>query len=158
MRVPRRTADAGYRDVMSGFTRSVKVGREIRAPLTAFLHAPPRPDICVLPEPENDTQKRCACPVGARRSALQQRLSNETILAPLTRGGSLPFRRLAVAHGATATMGEMIFARTLIKRKRGDTTERARLRRASGEPFGVQIATNSIGEGRAAIEEAHAAG
>ena len=134
----RLTADAGYHDVMSGFTRSVKVARRIRAP-TASLHAP------------RSTS-------GALGSALQQRLSNETILVPLTRGGSLPFRRIIVAHGATSIMVEMIFARTLIKRKRGDTTERARLRRASGEPFGVQIATNSIGEGRAAIEEAHAAG
>ena len=83
---------------------------------------------------------------------LDASLPGKHILAPLTRGGNLPFRRLCVELGEEATMGEMIFARHLLK---GDRHKRARLRRAANEKlFGVQIATNNIAEG---VSAAHAA-
>lgn len=52
------------------------------------------------------------------------------ILAPLTRGGNVPFRRLCAAFGAEVTMSEMSFARMLLK---GDVVEKARLRKADNE-------------------------
>lgn len=52
------------------------------------------------------------------------------ILAPLTRGGNIPFRRLCVDFGAEATMSEMCFARMLLK---GEPVERSRLRKAENE-------------------------
>ena len=51
----------------------------------------------------------------ARNEALVSRLRGQLILAPLTKGGNLPFRRLCVDFGAQATMSEMVFARKLIK-------------------------------------------
>ena len=78
-------------------------------------------------------------------SPLATRLHNQMILAPLTRGGNLPFRRLCADFGCEVAMGEMVFARSLIK---GDKVEMARLRRAANERlFGVQIATNGVEEG-----------
>jgi len=75
------------------------------------------------------------------------------ILAPLTRGGNLPFRRLCVDYGMEVSFGEMVFARNLLKEhKRSHSgVEHSRLRRAPNEKFfGVQIATNNIEEGLAA--------
>ncbi|GMH87030.1 hypothetical protein TrVE_jg13491 [Triparma verrucosa] len=78
------------------------------------------------------------------------------ILAPLTRGGNLPFRRLCCDFGCKVSMGEMIFARYLLQ---NDPVERARLRRSSNEHcFGVQIATNDAEEGVAAMKLAREAG
>mmetsp|Transcript_26626 Transcript_26626/g.91891 ORF Transcript_26626/g.91891 Transcript_26626/m.91891 type:complete len:450 (-) Transcript_26626:26-1375(-) len=92
----------------------------------------------------------------ASKAALTDRLRGEIILAPLTRGGTAPFRKLCTEHGATATMGEMVFAKFLLK---GDRREQARLRRFAGEGlFGCQIATNTIAEGIAACEIAAEAG
>lgn len=80
-----------------------------------------------------------------RNLALVERLRGKLILAPLTRGGNLPFRRLCAEFGADVTMGEMAFARHLLK---GEGKERAMLRKAPKEDiFGVQIATNQIDEG-----------
>ena len=78
------------------------------------------------------------------------------LLAPLTRGGNLPFRRLCADFGCEVAMGEMVFARYLIK---GDRKESARLRRAPNEGFfGVQIATNNVEEGVDAAKLAAEAG
>lgn len=80
-----------------------------------------------------------------RNSDLVEKLRGQLILAPLTRGNNLPFRRLCAEFGADVTTSEMGFARQLIK---GDPKERTRLRRAENEKlYGVQIATNVIDEG-----------
>ena len=52
------------------------------------------------------------------------------ILAPLTRGGNVPFRRLCADFGAEVTMSEMCFARMLLK---GEPVEKSRLRKAANE-------------------------
>ncbi|CAL8466678.1 g6214 [Coccomyxa elongata] len=80
-----------------------------------------------------------------RNAELLEMLQGKLVLAPLTKGGNLPFRRLCADFGAEVTMSEMSFARHLL---RGDPTEKARLKRAANEAcFGFQIATNNIGEG-----------
>jgi tRNA-dihydrouridine synthase 3 len=87
-----------------------------------------------------------------QRELIQSSLNNKMILAPLTRGGNLPFRRLCADFGMQTSVSEMIYARSLLK---GSPVERARLRRWKGEPsFGVQIATNQISEGVDAIQQA----
>lgn len=59
-------------------------------------------------------------------------------LAPLTRGGHLPFRRLCVEWGAEVTVGEMAVVKHLL---RGRKAEFALLKSAPSEPcFGVQLA------------------
>jgi hypothetical protein len=75
-----------------------------------------------------------------RNAQLVGRLRGKLILAPLTRGGHLPFRRLCADFGAEVTTSEMVFARELI---RGNPVERTRLKRAANEqlygalPFSV---------------------
>ena len=72
------------------------------------------------------------------------------ILAPLTKGGNLPFRRLCADFGMDTSVSEMIYARGLLK---GSPVEHARMRRAESEKtFGVQFATNQVEEGLNAIE------
>ncbi|KAJ8607985.1 hypothetical protein CTAYLR_008223 [Chrysophaeum taylorii] len=72
-------------------------------------------------------------------------IAGKAILAPLTRGGTPAFRALCASYGAEITMGEMAFAKFLLK---GDRKEAARLRRHESETvFGAQIATNTIDEG-----------
>jgi tRNA-dihydrouridine synthase 3 len=62
----------------------------------------------------------------------------KVILAPLTKGGNLPFRRLLVRLGAEVTTGEMAVAQKVVRRAKG---EMALLRRAPEETcFGVQLA------------------
>ena len=78
-----------------------------------------------------------------------------TILAPLTKGGNLPFRRLCVDFGAEITTSEMAYARQVNRRNRA---ELALLRRHPSEPvFGVQLAASkapdAISAGRRAIEQ-----
>lgn len=75
-------------------------------------------------------------------------------LAPLTKGGNLPFRRLCVAHGCTTTMSEMAYAYQVVKRSK---SELALLRKHADEAcFGVQVAANrpadAIAAGLAAVE------
>ena len=78
------------------------------------------------------------------------------ILAPLTRGGNLPFRRLCTDFGLQTSVSEMIYARSLL---RGDAVEQARLRRSEHEPtYGVQFATKQIEEGIEAIRLAEETG
>lgn len=63
------------------------------------------------------------------------------VLAPLTKGGNVAFRRLCAQLGAPCTVSEMALARKLV---RGDRVELALLRRSPEERlFGVQIAASS---------------
>lgn len=60
------------------------------------------------------------------------------VMAPMTKGGNLPYRRLCQAFGATITMSEMAVVRRLQQRKR---SEFALIQRAPDERcFGVQLA------------------
>lgn len=75
---------------------------------------------------------------------------NQVILAPLTRGGNLPFRRLCASFGADVTVSEMAYARELV---RGEGREFALLRRHPSEKiFGVQLAARQIPEARKAVQ------
>jgi tRNA-dihydrouridine synthase 3 len=60
------------------------------------------------------------------------------VMAPMTKGGNLPYRRLCSELGATVTMGEMALARQIL---RGSRSEYALIRRATDEHcFGAQLA------------------
>jgi tRNA-dihydrouridine synthase 3 len=65
-------------------------------------------------------------------------------MAPMTKGSNLPYRRLCVEQGARVLVSEMVVARRLKQRRRG---EFALIRRAPDEPcFGVQLAGNQPDE------------
>ena len=75
-------------------------------------------------------------------------------LAPLTKGGNLPFRRLCLAHGAEVTMSEMAYGYQVKKRSK---SELALLRKHPDEGcFGVQLAASraddAIVAAKAAVE------
>ena len=65
-------------------------------------------------------------------------LTGAVVLAPMTKGGNLPYRRLCVELGARVTMSEMVVARRLKQKRK---SEFALIRKAPDEPFfGVQLA------------------
>jgi len=65
-------------------------------------------------------------------------LDGAVVMAPMTKGSNLPYRRLCDQLGATITMGEMALSRKLRKRSR---PEFALIRRSEDEKvFGVQLA------------------
>lgn len=67
-------------------------------------------------------------------------LNGAVVMAPMTKGSNLPYRRLCVELGARITVSEMTVARRLKQRRHG---EFALIRRFPGEPcFGVQLSTN----------------
>jgi tRNA-dihydrouridine synthase 3 len=67
-------------------------------------------------------------------------LQGAVVMAPMTKGSNLPYRRLCVELGARVLVSEMVVARRL-KQRRG--SEFALIRRAPEEPcFGVQLAGN----------------
>src|ERR671912_1998243 len=66
------------------------------------------------------------------------------VMAPMTKGSNLPYRRLCQELGARVTMSEMTVARRLKQKRR---SEFALIRRAAGERlFGVQLAGNNPDE------------
>jgi tRNA-dihydrouridine synthase 3 len=87
----------------------------------------------------------------------QRQIAGQLILAPLTRGGNLPFRRLCAEFGATHTMSEMAIARNMFKGyHKHQKKERALCRKAPEDTskFGFQIATKSADEAIRASEYA----
>lgn len=69
---------------------------------------------------------------------LTEALPGALLMAPMTKGSNLPYRRLCLELGARVTMSEMTVARRLKQKRRG---EFALIRPAPGEPcFGVQLA------------------
>jgi tRNA-dihydrouridine synthase 3 len=84
-------------------------------------------------------------------------LRGAVVMAPMTKGSNLPYRRLCIELGARVLLSEMAVARRLKQRRRG---EFALLRRAPDEPcFGVQLAGNKPEEmaWAAALAEARGA-
>lgn len=72
--------------------------------------------------------------------ALRETLTGAVVVAPMTKGSNLPYRRLCVELGARVLVSEMVVARRLKQRRRG---EFALVRRAEHEPcFAVQLAGN----------------
>ena len=64
------------------------------------------------------------------------------VMAPMTRGTDLPFRRLVGEWGAEVCVGEMAYAHKIV---RGERSERALLRRHPSERvFGVQLAGKHV--------------
>lgn len=69
---------------------------------------------------------------------LRETLDGALVMAPMTKGGNLPYRRLCAELGARILMSEMTVARRLKQKRRG---EFVLIRRAPDEPFfGVQLA------------------
>jgi tRNA-dihydrouridine synthase 3 len=84
---------------------------------------------------------------------LREVLTGAVVMAPMTKGSNLPYRRLCVELGARVTISEMTVARRLKQRRKG---EFALIRKFEGEPFfGVQLAGTSpeeIGWAAALVE------
>jgi tRNA-dihydrouridine synthase 3 len=71
---------------------------------------------------------------------LRETLSGALVMAPMTKGSNLPYRQLCIELGARVLVSEMVVARRLKQRRRG---EFALIRRAPNEPcFAVQLAGN----------------
>ncbi len=90
----------------------------------------------------------------SRSYALRMDFRGRVILAPLTKGGNLPFRRLCVAYDCATTTSEMAYAGQVLRNK---PTELALLRKHADEAcFGVQIAASkaepAVAAGLAAVE------
>jgi tRNA-dihydrouridine synthase 3 len=69
---------------------------------------------------------------------LREVLTGAVVMAPMTKGSNLPYRRLCVELGARVTISEMTVARRLKQRRK---SEFALIRKFEGEPFfGVQLA------------------
>ncbi|MGD8376573.1 MAG: tRNA-dihydrouridine synthase family protein [Acidobacteriota bacterium] len=70
-------------------------------------------------------------------SARRDLFRGRVILAPMTKGSNLPFRRLCLEQGARFAVGEMALSKRVVK---GASGELALLRRHPDEPvFGVQL-------------------
>ncbi|MBP8274081.1 MAG: tRNA-dihydrouridine synthase family protein [Acidobacteria bacterium] len=75
---------------------------------------------------------------------LRETLSGAVVMGPMTKGSNLPYRRLCIGLGAKVLVSEMVVARRLKQRRRG---EFALIRRAPDEPvFGIQLAGNNAEE------------
>ena len=75
---------------------------------------------------------------------LSEVLTGAVVMAPMTKGSNLPYRRLATELGARVLVSEMTVARRLKQKRKG---EFALIRRFEGEPcFGVQLAGTNAEE------------
>src|SRR3569832_1476054 len=63
---------------------------------------------------------------------LREVLTGAVVMAPMTKGSNLPYRRLCVELGARVTISEMTVARRLKQRRKA---EFALIRKFEGEPF-----------------------
>src|SRR6188474_2526240 len=71
-------------------------------------------------------------------------LRGAVVMAPMTKGSNLPYRRLCIELGARVLVSEMVVARRLKQRRQG---EYALIRRAPDEPcFAVQLCGNQPDE------------
>ena len=76
--------------------------------------------------------------------SLRDRLAGTVVMAPMTKGSNLPYRRLCIELGARVLISEMVVARRLKQRRQG---EYALIRRAPDEPcFAVQLCGNQPDE------------
>lgn len=76
--------------------------------------------------------------------SLRDRLAGAVVMAPMTKGSNLPYRRLCIELGARVLISEMVVARRLKQRRQG---EYALIRRAPDEPcFAVQLCGNQPDE------------
>lgn len=76
--------------------------------------------------------------------SFRETLQGAVVMAPMTKGSNMPYRQLAIELGARVLVSEMVVARRLKQRRRG---EFALIRRAPNEPcFGVQLAGNQPDE------------
>jgi tRNA-dihydrouridine synthase 3 len=84
---------------------------------------------------------------------IRDAFTGAVVMAPMTKGSNLPYRRLCVELGARVTVSEMTVARRLKQKRK---SEFALIRKFDGEPcFGVQLAgTNpeEIGWAAALVE------
>jgi tRNA-dihydrouridine synthase 3 len=88
---------------------------------------------------------------------MKEILTGAVVMAPMTKGSNLPYRRLCMELGARVLVSEMVVARRLKQRRQ---SEFALIRRAPHEPcFGVQLAGNKPEEmaWAAALVESRAA-
>jgi tRNA-dihydrouridine synthase 3 len=76
--------------------------------------------------------------------SLRDQLAGAVVMAPMTKGSNLPYRRLCIELGARVLISEMVVARRLKQRRQG---EYALIRRAPDEPcFAVQLCGNQPDE------------
>lgn len=84
----------------------------------------------------------------------EELFSGKLVLAPMTKGSNVPFRRLCRELGADVTVGEMAIAKKIVQRRRG---ELALLRvHPEDRPFGAQLADRNpetLAKAAAAAEE-----
>ncbi len=87
---------------------------------------------------------------------IREVLTGAVVMGPMTKGSNLPYRRLCASLGAKVLVSEMVLARRLKQRRRG---EYALIRRAPDEPvFAVQLAGNHPDEMAWAAELVEARG
>ena len=89
------------------------------------------------------------------KQEFQNNIKGKLLLAPLTRGGNGPFRRLCGDFGADYTMSEMAYARNLYKGVSHGKQKKERVlarRNPTEKYFGFQIAANSADDIYKAIE------
>ena len=89
------------------------------------------------------------------KQEFQNNIKGKLLLAPLTRGGNGPFRRLCGDFGTHYTMSEMAYARNLYKGVSHGKQKKERVlarRNPTEKYFGFQIAANSADDIYKAVE------
>ena len=89
------------------------------------------------------------------KQEFQNNIKGKLLLAPLTRGGNGPFRRLCGDFGSDYTVSEMAYARNLYKGVSHGKQKKERVlarRNPTEKYFGFQIAANSADDIYKAVE------